>query len=93
LSDYKIFETRQFLDDLEEIHSDSFRKKIYNKIINYVYPQIQKNPFFGQNIKKLIDYTPPTWRYRIGSYRLFYEIDEKERIVFIIVFEIRHRGY
>ncbi len=92
LYNYKIFETNRFIDDLEEVGSN-LRKKIYSKIQNYIYPQLIQNPFFGKNIKKLIDYAPPTWRYRIGDYRLFYEIDQKERIVYIIAIEIRHKAY
>jgi mRNA interferase RelE/StbE len=30
------------------------------------------------------------WRYRIGAWRFFYEIDDKERIVFLIA--ASHRG-
>lgn len=93
MSDFRIFETEQFIDDLEEIEGYILRNKLYDKIKNYVYPQIRKNPFFGLNIKKLIDYHPPTWRYRIGRYRLFYEINEKEKIVYITAFEIRTRAY
>ena len=37
-------------------------------------------PHFGANIKKLKDFTPDTWRYRIGAWRLFYEIDEEEKV-------------
>ncbi len=92
MSEYEIFETNNFLDDLENI-GKSLRKKIYNKIQNYAYPQIKLNPYYGKNIKKLIDYEPLTWRYRIGDYRLFYEIDQKERIIYIIVIEIRHKAY
>ena len=92
LSNYKIFETNSFIDDIEEIGSN-LGKKIYSKIQNYVYPQLKTNPFYGKNIKKLINYTPPTWRYRVGDYRLFYEINEKEKIIFIIGIEIRHKAY
>jgi mRNA interferase RelE/StbE len=67
--------------------------KLYNKIQNYAYQQLRTNPFYGKNIKKLIDYAPPTWRYRIGDYRLFYEIDEHESIVYIIAIDIRSRAY
>jgi hypothetical protein len=28
---------------------------------------------FGQNIKKFKDFTPDTWRYRIGAWRFFNE--------------------
>jgi len=92
LSEYRIFETDRFLDDLEEVGSN-LRKKIYDKIINYTYPQIRTNPYYGKNIKKLVSYKPPTWRYRIGDYRLFYEVDEKDKIVYVIAIEIRSNAY
>lgn len=92
LSDFKIFETNQFTNDLDNI-GENLNKKIYNKIQNYTYPQLKENPFYGKNIKKLINYNPPTWRYRIGDYRLFYEIDQKEKIVYILTIEIRSKAY
>ncbi|OHD67858.1 MAG: hypothetical protein A2W19_01415 [Spirochaetes bacterium RBG_16_49_21] len=92
MSNYKIFETNNFLDDIEDIGSN-LRKKIYSKIQNYVYPQLKANPYYGKNIRKLINYHPPTWRYRVGDYRLFYEINEKEKIIFIIGIEIRQKAY
>jgi mRNA-degrading endonuclease RelE of RelBE toxin-antitoxin system len=33
---------------------------------------------------------PPTWRYRIGAWRFFYENDEETRSVFLIA--AAHRG-
>lgn len=92
LSDFKIFETNQFINDLDDIEKN-LKKKIYDKIQNYTYPQIKTNPFYGKNIKKLINYDPPTWRYRIGNYRLFYEIDQKDKIIYIITIEIRSKTY
>lgn len=92
LSNYRIFETTQFINDLDDI-GRNLKKKIYNKILNSIYPQLKLNPFYGKNIKKLINYTPPTWRYRIGDYRLFYEIDQKDKIIYILTIEIRHKAY
>lgn len=92
LSDFKIFETNQFINDLDDI-GKNLKQKIYNKIQNYTYPQIKMNPFYGKNIKKLINYDPPTWRYKIGNYRLFYEIDQKDKIIYIITIEIRSKAY
>lgn len=71
---FKIFETDQFLQDL----SQDFKgqgERIAKKLWEYVYPQLRDNPHFGKNIKKLKNYQPETWRYRIGDYRFFYEID------------------
>jgi len=92
LCSYAIFETNQFIKDLESIQKNT-RQTIYNKIQNYVYPQLRLNPFYGKNIKKLVNFKPPIWRYRIGNYRIFYEINEKEKIVYILTVEIRQKAY
>ena len=89
---YRVFETDQFLNDLDRIRGKK-QEKLYHKISNYVYPQIKNNPYYGMNVKKLKDWDPETWRYRIGNYRLFYEIDEIEKIISIIAFEIRGNAY
>jgi mRNA interferase RelE/StbE len=67
--------------------------KIKAKLSEYVYPQLREHPHFGKNIKKLRDYSPPTWRYRIGSYRFFYTIAEDERVVYMIAAEARKDSY
>ena len=46
-----------------------------------------------KNIKKLKDFKPETWRYRIGSWRFFYEINEQERIVFMLAASHRSSAY
>jgi len=89
---YRVFETDQFIEDL----SQDFKgqgERIRRKLSEYVYPQLRKNPYFGKNIRKLKNYEPETWRYRIGSYRFFYEIGEKERIVYMITAESRKNSY
>lgn len=45
---------------------------------------------YGPNIKKLRNWKPPTWRYRVGDWRFFYEIDEQEKTVYLIA--AYHRG-
>ena len=81
-NNFKIFETDQFINNLDKIKGKT-RKKIYKKITDYIYPQLKENPYYGKNIKKLINWSPETWRYRLGDFRIFYEIDKVERIVFI----------
>ena len=92
LSDFRIFETAQYLDDLKKIYG-SREEKIITKLKQHVYPQIKDQPYFGKNIKKLRDYSPETWRYRIGEARFFYEIDAKNRIVFMITISLRSKSY
>jgi mRNA interferase RelE/StbE len=67
--------------------------KIYNKIKTYVYPQLRINPFFGKNIKKLKGEFKDVYRYRIGEYRLFYQVDEKQILIFIMDIVKRKDAY
>ena len=92
LDNFKIFETDQFLKDLEQDFSGQ-QERIKRKLQAYVYPQLKQNPYFGKNIKKLTNYKPETWRYRIGSYRFFYEIDGSGKTIFMIAAESRQEAY
>lgn len=92
LDSFKIFEASQFLKDLEQDFSGQ-QEKIRAKLIAYVYPQLRQNPYFGKNIKKLKGYKPDTWRYRIGSYRFFYGIDDRKKIVNMIASDSRQDAY
>jgi mRNA interferase RelE/StbE len=57
LNKFRIFESRQFLKDLEEDFRGQ-QQRIKEKLIRYVYPQLRQNPYFGKNIKKLRNYKP-----------------------------------
>jgi len=91
LDNFRIFETEQFLKDLMQDFSGQ-QERIKIKLQAYVYP-LRQNPYFGKNIKKLTNYTPQTWRYRIGSYRFFYEIDGPKKTIFMIAAESRQEAY
>ncbi len=82
--DFKIAETKNFQKIKKNID-----KKIYDKIVNIVYPQLRSNPFYGTNIKKLKGNFEGYYRYRMGSYRLFYLI-ENEKII-VVVTDFKHR--
>jgi mRNA interferase RelE/StbE len=84
---YKIFETAQFIED-KETSLGSQKDRIVHKLLNYVYPQLRENPHFGKNIKKLVNYQPETWRYRIGDHRFFYSIDEKRKYVVMLTIDL-----
>lgn len=92
MGNFKIFETNQFLKDLEQDFSGQ-RERIKAKLATYVYPQLRQNPYSGKNIKKLTNYKPETWRYRIGSYRFFYEINNQKKIVFLTAADSRQSAY
>ncbi|MFQ5792404.1 MAG: type II toxin-antitoxin system RelE/ParE family toxin [Acidobacteriota bacterium] len=89
MSEYRVFETTQFTKDLREI-AKAGQPEVVRKLKRVVYLQLRQHPHFGPNIRKLKGYTPDTWRYRIGAWRFFYEIDENERVVFMIA--ASHRG-
>ena len=89
---YRIFETENFSKSLKQNFGGQ-RNKILKKLREYVYQQLKISPEFGSNIKKLSDWQPPTWRYRIGQYRFFYEIDHGQEIVFMTMAEHRSKAY
>jgi len=88
LDKYKVFETGEFLKKLRKL-SHQHTDFIWKKLNEYVYPQIREEPFLGRKIKKLRDYDPPMWRYRIGKFRVFYFIDSEEKVVYILSVVLR----
>lgn len=89
---FRIFETRRFLTDLAGLGSAA-PKRIEAKLREYVYPRLSQSPHTGPNIKRLKNWEPATWRYRVGDWRFFYEIDEKQRIVFMTVADHRRQAH
>ena len=84
LYNFKIAETKNFQKIKQQID-----KKLYDKIVNIVYPQLKSNPYFGTNIKRLKGKFEGYYRYRMGNYRLFYLIEDEK--VLVIVTDFRHR--
>jgi len=86
LSEFKIAETKNFAKRKKRIDP-----KLYRKIVQIVYPQLRRNPYFGSNIKKLKGEFEGYYRFRIGAYRLFYLIEEEQIIVAVV--DLRHRQH
>ncbi|MEW6088168.1 MAG: type II toxin-antitoxin system RelE/ParE family toxin [bacterium] len=89
---YKIFETEEFSKKLKEIDKKG-QRFIESKLKSYIYPQLAQRPQYGNNIKKLRGYVPDTWRYRIGNFRVFYIINEEEKVVDILSIKPRKTAY
>ncbi len=68
-------------------------KKLYDKIVNAVYPQLKSNPYYGINIKKLKGDFEGYYRYKVGSYRLFYLIENEKVLVVVVDFRHRKKAY
>ena len=89
MDNYTIAETGNFS---KQAHSKK-NGHLYAKIRDDVYPRLRANPFFGINIKKLKGEYKHVYRFRLGNYRLFYTVEEKQKIVFMIALENRQDSY
>jgi mRNA interferase RelE/StbE len=91
-STYRIFETRQFRRDLGRLGAVAVNR-LEAKLRLHVYRVLRENPHSGPNIKRLKNWEPPTWRYRVGDWRFFYEIDEVRRVVSMLAADHRREAY
>jgi len=89
LAEFKIAETETFQKKINTLKFNS----LYSKIKDFVYPILRKNPYFGNNIKRLKGEFKEIYRFRMGDYRLFYKIQDEKIIVFIIDIESRKDSY
>ena len=92
LTEYRIFETDRFQTDVRKI-ARSGQGGLEEKLRTYVYPQLRQRPHFGPHIRKLKNWKPETWRYRVGSWRFLYEIDEDDAVVLMTGAEHRSSAY
>jgi len=76
---YRLVYTKRALRDIEKLDI-VVKKQISSKIL-----LLAKNPL--KNAKKLIDFRLGQYRWRIGNYRIIFDIEESN----IVVLRIRHR--
>ena len=86
---FKIAETKTFQKEIEK-HK---YKSLYKKIVEYIYPMLRENPFFGPNIKRLKGNYSGFYRFRVGQYRLFYKISQETVTIYIASIEHREDAY
>ena len=89
MNNFKIAETETFS---KKMISKKYNH-LHNKIADDVYPMLKINPFYGPSIKKLKGEFKDLYRFRIGDYRLFYNISEQKSIIFILNIENRQDAY
>ena len=91
-SEYQIFETDEFTRKIGKL-SDSDARTVRSKLESYAYPQLREQPFWGANVRKLRGFRTDVRRYRIGRFRVFYTVNEIERVVSILTVEARKDAY
>ena len=82
---YKLFYTLKAKKDLT--HLD---KKIANRILNKLDSFIESdNPL--SYAKKLVDNKQEAYRFRIGDYRVIFDIDNSGKIIILLILRVKHR--
>ena len=92
MASFNVYVSEEFDKQLSKITKKDkilIEKKFSEKII----PQLKYEPHFGLNIKKLKNWNPEMWRYRVGNYRIFYKIDDQKKEVDILTIDQRKDAY
>ena len=76
-------QAEKFLSKCEDELFNRIKKKVNNLYINPI----------PSDAKRLQGYTNPTFRIRIGKYRVLYEIRESEILIIIVKIDKRERIY
>jgi mRNA interferase RelE/StbE len=92
LSEYRLLETPTFQRDLSRL-GKAAAKRIQDKLRERFYPILRANPRQVPSAARLKAWDPPTWRIRIGTWRIFYEIDDDSLIVSLIAADHRKDAY
>ena len=86
---FTISESNTYKANIKKLELKRYAKKISEQ----VYPILRLNPFYGPNIKKLKGDLSEIYRYRVGSFRLFYLILAPEKRVVILSLRDRKDAY
>jgi mRNA interferase RelE/StbE len=88
LSDYKIFETAEFLDQLAKLPPDD-AGYVRNRLNERVYPQLRRAGDSSSSARRDDTRTTAPDSASNGRFRLFYRIDHEDRIVYLLTFKRR----
>ena len=82
---YFIELSKEASDDIDTLHHSD--RKLFNRIINKI-ESLEKKPYEG---KALVGNHKGEFALRVGNYRLVYEIDSKNHILYILT--VKHRKH
>jgi len=91
---YQIIYGKDFLKDLKNIIKGG-NKKIKNKV-NEIVLELKSDPHKKRpkvDLKLISSKSEAVYRVRLGKYRLIYQIEEKEKKIYITMIFPRGRGY
>ena len=94
LKKYQIIYGKDFLKDLKNIIKGG-NKKIKNQV-NEIIIELKSDPHRKRpkvDLKLISTKSEAVYRVRLGKYRIIYQIDEKERRIYITMIFPRGRGY
>jgi mRNA interferase RelE/StbE len=63
------------------------------KRIDKAIDKLKTNPFYGQDIKKLVGELDGNYRLRVGDFRIIFEIDKSKKLVIIKATDVRGDVY
>ena len=92
MPEYRIFETSTFQRDLQRL-GPAAERRLRDALSRRLYPVLRATPRQAPTAARLRDWEPPTWRFRVGSWRIFYEIDDASGIVFLTAAHHRKDAY
>jgi mRNA interferase RelE/StbE len=79
---YKVIFTDNAFDNLKKL-SDKNSRLLLEKI-----EQLAQNPLKMRNVKKLVSFSP-SYRLRVGKYRVLFERDDSKKVIEIV--DVLHR--
>lgn len=84
---YEVFLTREAQDFYEQADPVLVRK------LNRCFQYLREDPYRHPNIKRLKGPLAGHFRYRVGDWRVIYQVDEQEREVTVLLIAHRSKVY
>jgi addiction module RelE/StbE family toxin len=92
--EYQTIFSKDFLKELKSMIKGG--NKFLKSRVQEVIDELKIDPFTkrsGVDLKLISSKKDATYRVRIGKYRMIYQVDKKEKKIFITIIFQRERGY